>query len=105
MDITQHPAGEVLELRLKGRIDATWVEHLENTIEKAVRAGSHHLALNCSGVDYISSLGIGVIVTQYKRLKSVNGSLVVTQPSKFVRQILETVGLAGILIEGAAPVG
>jgi anti-sigma B factor antagonist len=104
MEITQHPQGELLELRLNGRIDAAWGEHLSSTIEKAVRAGSHHVALNCSGVDYISSLGIGVIVTHYKVLKSVNGSLVVTQPSKFVRQILETVGLSGILIEGAAAV-
>jgi anti-sigma B factor antagonist len=98
MEITQHLAGDVLELRLHGRIDAAWGEHLSSMIETAVRAGSHHLALNCSGVDYISSLGIGVIVTQYKLLKSVNGSLVVTEPSKFVRQILDTVGLAGILI-------
>ncbi len=101
MQITQHPGDEMLELRLNGRIDATWGEHLGDTIEKAVRAGSHRVALNCAGVNYISSLGIGVIVTQYKLLKSVNGSLVITEPSKFVRQILTTVGLASILIDGA----
>lgn len=101
MQITQHRDDELLELRLAGRIDATWGEHLSTTIEEAVRAGSHRVALDCSGVDYISSLGIGVIVTQYKLLQSVNGSLVVTKPSKFVREILTTVGLAGILLEGA----
>lgn len=101
MEITQHPRGELLEIRLNGRIDGTWGDHLSTTIEKAVRAGSHHLALNCSGVNYISSLGIGVILTHYKMLKSVNGSLVVTYPSKFVRQILDTVGLTRILIDGA----
>ena len=108
MQITQHKNDEVLELRLAGRIDATWGEHLSTTIEEAVRAGSHRVALNCSGVDYISSLGIGVIVTQYKLLESVNGSLLVTNPSKFVRDILNTVGLAGILLEGSkngAPAG
>jgi len=103
MEITQHAAGELLEIRLNGRIDARWGEHLSSTIENAVRAGSHHVALNCSGVDYISSLGIGVIVTQYKLLKSVNGTLIITEPSKFVRQVLDTVGLAGILIEGGEP--
>jgi len=100
MQITQHRDDELLELRLAGRIDATWGEHLSTTIEEAVRAGSHRVALNCSAVDYISSLGIGVIVTQYKLLQSVNGSLLVTKPSKFVREILTTVGLAGILLEG-----
>jgi anti-anti-sigma factor len=102
MEITHHPGEELLELRLTGRIDATWGEHLSTTIEKAVRAGFHHVALNCSGVNYISSLGIGVIVTQYKILKAVNGSLVVTQPSKSMLRILDTVGLANILIEGAS---
>ena len=108
MQITQHRDEELLELRLAGRIDATWGDHLSTTIEEAVRAGSHRVALNCSAVDYISSLGIGVIVTQYKLLQSVNGSLLVTNPSKFVREILTTVGLAGILLEGGkggAPAG
>ena len=104
MQITHHPGDELLELRLTGRVDATWGEHLKATIEKAVRAGSHRVALNCAGVDYISSLGIGVIVMQYKLLKSVNGSLVITEPSKFVRQILTTVGLAGILLEDSKQV-
>lgn len=99
MQITHHPEGEVLELRLHGRIDAGWGEHLSSTIEKAVRAGSHRIALNCSDVNYISSLGIGVIVSKYHILKAVNGSLVVTQPSRFIRNILTTVGLAPILIE------
>lgn len=99
MEITHHPGGELLELRLSGRIDATWCEHLSATIEKAVREGSHHIALNCSGVNYISSMGIGAIVTQYNMLKSVNGTLVITEPSKFLRQILTTVHLANILIK------
>src|SRR5215471_14436058 len=103
MQITQHRDDESLELRLAGRIDATWGEHLRTTIEEAVRAGSHRVALDCSAVDYISSLGIGVIVTQYKLLQSVNGSLLITKPSKFVREILTTVGLAGILLEGSSP--
>jgi anti-sigma B factor antagonist len=102
MQITQHRNDDLLELRLAGRIDATWGDHLSATIQEAVRAGTHSVALNCSAVDYISSLGIGVIVTQYKLLQSVNGSLVVTNPSKFVREILTTVGLAGFLLEGAS---
>ena len=104
MQITQHPEGELLELRLHGRIDAGWGEHLSTTIEKAVRAGSHRIVLNCSAVNYISSLGIGVIVSQYNLLKSVNGSLVVTQPSNFMRTILTTVGLAGTLIDDTVEV-
>src|SRR4051794_39166035 len=57
MQITQHPAADSLEMRLTGRIDATWAEHLSKNIETAVRAGCHQVVLNFAGVDYISSLG------------------------------------------------
>ena len=46
MEITQHPGADSLELRLSGRIDATWGAHLGATIENAVRAGSHRIVLN-----------------------------------------------------------
>ena len=102
MQITQHPGAESLELQIVGRIDATWGDHLGAAIEEAVRAGSHHIELDCAGVEYISSLGISVLVNQYKLLKQVNGSLVITHPSKFVREIVTSVGLAGYFFAGGA---
>ncbi len=98
MQITQHPAADSLELRLTGRIDATWAEHLNKNIENAVRAGSHHIRLNFAGVEYISSLGIRVLVLQYKLLKAVNGTLSISRPNEFCRNVLTTVGLAEMLV-------
>ncbi len=102
MEITQHPGAELLELRLTGRLDATWADHVGNTIENAVRAGSHKIVLNFSGVDYISSLGIRVLVNHYKRLKSVNGSLSISNPSDTTRAILKAAGLAEFLLSKIA---
>jgi anti-anti-sigma factor len=101
MEITQHPGANALELRLTGRLDATWAEHVSRTIETAVRAGSHQIVLNFAGVQYISSLGIQILVSHYKRLKAVKGSLTVTEPNEVTRTILKAVGLAGILLGGA----
>lgn len=98
MEITQHPAADLLELRLKGRIDATWAEHLSKNIENAVRAGSHHIRLNFAGVEYISSLGIRVLVVQYKLLKAVKGTLGISHPNEFCRNVLTTVGLGEMLV-------
>lgn len=98
MQITQHPEAELLELRVSGRIDATWAEHLSTTIENAVRAGSHRVVLNFAGVEYISSLGIRVLLVQYKLLNSVKGSLGISHPNEFCRNILTTVGLSAILV-------
>ena len=94
MQITQHPETESLELRLTGRLDATWADHLSDTIEHAVKAGSHRIILNMAGVRYISSLGVGVLVRQLQLLQSVNGSLTITEPSTPCRTVLTLCGLA-----------
>ena len=98
MEVTKHPGSESLELRITGRIDATWADHLGSVIEGAVREGSHRIVLNFAGVDYISSLGIGVLFAQYKLLKSVNGSLAISHPNKSCLNVLTIVGLAHILV-------
>jgi anti-anti-sigma factor len=98
MEITQHPGADSLELRLSGRIDATWGEHLGATIENAVRAGAHRIVLNFREVQYISSLGISVLFLQCRLLKSVNGSLTITHPNKICKTVLTTVGLNEILV-------
>lgn len=98
MEITKHPGPDSLELRITGRIDATWADHLGSAIEGAVREGCHRIELNFAGVDYISSLGIGVLFAQYKLLKSVNGSLAISHPNKSCLNVLTIVGLANILM-------
>jgi anti-anti-sigma factor len=94
MQITQHPQADLLELQLTGRLDATWADHLSDTIEQAVRSGSHRIVLNMANVRYISSLGVGVLVRQLQLLQSVNGSLSIAQPSTPCRTVLTLCGLA-----------
>ena len=98
MDISQHPGPEWLELRLAGRLDTTWAEHVSQTIEAAVQGGAHRIVLNFKRVEYISSLGIRVLLTHFKRLDSVNGRLSVSDPSEASLTILKATGLADILV-------
>lgn len=101
MDITQHVGTDWLELRLAGRLDTTWADYVSHTIETAVQAGAHQIVLNFAQVEYISSLGIRVLLTHFKRLSSVNGRLSVSEPSEATLTILKATGLADILIDDA----
>ena len=105
MDITHHPGFEFLELRLTGRLDATWADHVSGTIEAAVKGGAHHIVLNFAGVDFISSLGIRVLLNHYKRLLAVKGSLAVSEPSDATLTILKAAGLSTLLLKSAAAAG
>ncbi|MEN9601217.1 MAG: hypothetical protein RIS56_823 [Verrucomicrobiota bacterium] len=101
MEITPLPREDRHELHLKGRLDANWAEHVGNAIEAAIRAGQHHIDLEFSQVDYISSAGIRVLLKYYKQLKAVRGKMRVVQPTESVLAVLHLSGIAGMLVATA----
>ena len=103
MEITKTQGPEALELRLQGRLDASWADHVGKAIDDAIRAGSHRIELNFSQVDYLSSAGLRVLVKFYKELKAVQGSLTITEPSGGAFAILKMAGFARMLVAAPSP--
>ena len=105
MEITPHVTGNIIDLRVQGRLDGYWAGHLDANLADVVREGYHRIRLNLSQVSFLSSAGIGVIMKYYKQLASIHGSLAVVEPSTPVRAVLEITRLTGFLIkpEEAAP--
>src|SRR6266576_2580745 len=97
MEIIKAQRGEVLELKLRGRLDAYWADHVGKAIDDAIRAGSHRIELNFSQVDYLSSAGLRLILKYYKQLKAVQGRLAITQPSSGAYAILKMAGFAEMM--------
>jgi anti-anti-sigma factor len=98
MEITRHQSGDALELRISGRLDAYWADHLANELKETVRGGSDRLRLDLSGVDFLSSAGLRVLLVHYRQLLGLHGSLVVVNPSEPVRQVLELAGFEDLLV-------
>jgi anti-anti-sigma factor len=106
MEISSHKTGDVLVLRLAGRLDANWCGHVQEALATAVKEGEHRLHLDMSSVNYLSSAGIRVLITFYKQLRAINGELGVVNPSAVVRSVLDLSGLGMLIASGAtaAPV-
>ncbi len=98
MEISQHPNDQHLELRLNGRFDANWSDHVGSVIHTAVRSGQHHIILNFSGVNYISSAGIRVLMSHYKQLNSVKGSFRITEPIESILKVFKLAGLSQLIV-------
>src|SRR5258706_7342388 len=103
MEIIKSRDGRVLVLAVKGRLDAAWAEHLDAVITEEARAGSLRLRADLSGVVYLSSAGIGILVKAHQMLAGLGGSFTITQVSPAVRKVLELVGLYELLTGAAAP--
>ena len=103
MEISKQQVGDVLELRISGRLDGYWADHLSQSLDDAVREGARHLRLNLSEVSYLSSAGIRVLVRAHKQLGAIQGSFSVSAPSEAARSILQLTGLIDLLIPAVAP--
>ncbi len=106
MEILTRTDGDFVELRVKGRLDAYWADHLTSRLEEVLRGGADRIRLNLAEVSYVSSIGIRVLVHFYKQLRAIHGRFVVTHPSERVRKVLETARLIELLMaqeESAAP--
>lgn len=86
-------AGDVLELRLTGRVDSLTAPQLLEVYEKRETAGGiRNVQVDCRALDYISSAGLRVLLMM-KRKHGVK----LTAVNSVVREILETTGFDSIL--------
>lgn len=84
-------------MRLSGRIDAYWSEHLKRSIDEELNAGHYTITVDMSEVFYVGSAGIRVLLASFKKLKSLNGAFSVSAPSAEVRGILKMTGMNDLL--------
>jgi anti-anti-sigma factor len=105
MEIRKVQQKDGVELVATGRLDEYWSSHLASVIDETIRGGAHRLRLNMAGVTYLSSAGIRILLQYYKQLQEIQGSFAVTEPSAFVRKILDMTRLSGILIREPVAAG
>lgn len=103
MEIAKRTVAGAVEVKVSGRLDAYWADHLGAAIEDSVQAGGHRLRLDMAGVVYMSSAGIRVLLRVRKQLQALGGSFAVVNPSAAVRGVLEMVGLQVLFAEPEAP--
>jgi len=101
MQITKRLIGKTVELKVEGRVDGYWADHLAAAVDQEIRQGSHHIRLDLSQVAFLSSAGIGTLVRFYKDLKSIQGSFAVLNCSRFVLKALELSKLVEVLVAEA----
>ena len=98
MEITRQKNGPVLIVHLAGRLDAGWCDSVEKELDAAVRDGEHHIHLDMSRVDYISSAGLAVILGVYKQLHVIKGQFGICAASPFVQSVFKLAGLSSFII-------
>lgn len=102
MEIVKERAGNVVHLRLFGRLDNHWSQSLDETLHEVGREGARHVRLDFSGVTYLSSAGAAVLLKHHRDAMALQGSLQISAASERARNTLRLMGFVELLIAGAS---
>ncbi len=99
LTIREEKKEDHLVLVLDGRLDAYWSAILGEKMEECLHKGFYDLLLDTHGISYMSSAGIRVLIQYFRKLREIQGSLLVVRPSEQVRSVLEMAGMKMLMTE------
>ncbi len=97
MTINERKQGDITILEVHGRLDATSTPDVDKSLAKLFDGGVLQLVFDLSGLEYVSSSGLRVILSAAKRIKQTHGKLALASPSQQVQQVFDVAGLSTIL--------
>ena len=92
MNISERRIGNAVVLEVTGRVDNDTSEAFKLLLAPFLRGctqGGDSVVLDLSGVDYISSVGLRVLMLAAKQAKKQGGTVVVANLQTVVREIFE----------------
>lgn len=88
MLLTELP-GTAVNVELAGRLDTLGVDAIETRFNAGVLAADRSALLDLSRVDFVSSMGVRLLITAAKTMKARQQRLLLVVPAGPVREMLE----------------
>ena len=89
---------ELVTLEITGRLDTTTAPNLESVINE-LSEDTKELVFDMSGVEYISSAGIRVLLGAYKKMNLNQGIMRIEKANDMVHEVFEMTRLSELLDE------
>jgi len=97
MDVTVEEKGEIIVMRVKGRLDAASSPQLEQTINSIIDGGHFKIVLNFSDVEYLSSAGMRLMLAISKKLQHLEGKVVACSLNDDVMEVIKMAGFNQVI--------
>ncbi len=93
MDIELYTQDEVVWVKLAGRLDIEGTEKVEDAFHLAMQDAWRGAVIDMEGVDFITSMGLRMLMTGASELRKRGGKMIILKPQWRVRESLEVSGL------------
>lgn len=97
MEVTTRTQGDVTIAAITGSLDSASSPAAQKALEAVIAGGARKLAVDFTGLDYVSSAGLRVLLGAAKQLKGSGGMLRMFGLNASVREVFEISGFATIL--------
>jgi anti-anti-sigma factor len=95
--IELRPEGaDVTVARLKGFIDRHTIDALEGALRRAIEENRPKVVVNCDGLSYISSNGMGIFIAYVQKTRVKGGDIRFCQMRDIARTVITMLGLQNI---------
>ena len=95
--ISTGKTGDTMVVAVKGRMDAASAPDFEKNMGTWIDDGQRAFAVDLSELDYISSAGLRAILSIAKKLKALNGNLMIASLKGSVKEVFEISGFSAII--------
>lgn len=98
VSVSAHPdSQEVTLLKVKGFIDTTTAPDFEKTFQGVLKDKKFKIVIDLKDVNYISSAGWGIFISEIKRIRSQKGDLLLVGMNSEVAEVFELLEFNTIL--------
>lgn len=98
IEIIDTQKGGIHLVKIEGRLDANFSLQLEDEIDKLLEQKTKNIILDLSGVTYLSSSGLRVLLSINKETQGAGG-LVLVNPREVVKKIIEVAEVDDLLTQ------
>ena len=96
LDLETSTQGDATVVSLRGEIDVYTAPRLRQTLIDLISEGATDIVVDMSGVDFLDSTGLGVLVGGLKRVKAKEGSLKLVVTQEKILKIFDITGLTKV---------
>ena len=97
MELSHEKKGDNLIITIKGRLDADTTPEAEKAIRKIIDDGNSRILFNLGDLEYLSSVGLRVVLWVTKEIASKKGKVVLCSLNKYVKEIFEVSGFESLI--------
>lgn len=97
IELTEEYQGSALIVKIIGRLDAISAPQVDKKVSGLIDIGNKYILMDFSGVDYLSSAGMRLLLSATKRLNGQDGKFIICNINDDVLEVLKMAGFDRIL--------